>query len=36
MKNKDWAKFAKSYNGPAFAQNKYDEKLAKVYKKYSH
>ena len=36
LKNKDWAKFAKCYNGPAFAQNKYDEKLAKSYNKYSH
>lgn len=36
LKNKDWAKFAKCYNGPAFAQNKYDEKLAKAYNKYSH
>lgn len=36
LKNKDWAKFAKCYNGPAFAQNKYDEKLEKAYNKYSH
>lgn len=35
LKKKDWAKFAKCYNGPAFAQNKYDEKLAKAYTKYS-
>lgn len=27
----DWAGFAKRYNGPAYAQNKYDEKLAKAY-----
>lgn len=35
LKSKDWAKFAKCYNGPGFAQNKYDEKLAKAYLKYS-
>lgn len=35
LKKKDWAKFAKCYNGPAFAQNKYDQKLAKAYIKYS-
>lgn len=35
LKKKDWAKFAKCYNGPAFAQNKYDEKLSKAYTKYS-
>lgn len=35
LMNKDWATFAKYYNGPAYAQNKYDEKLAMAYKKYS-
>jgi hypothetical protein len=35
LKNKDWAKFAKCYNGPAYAQNKYDLKMAKAYQKYS-
>jgi len=35
LKSKDWAKFAKCYNGPGFAQNKYDEKLSKAYIKYS-
>ncbi|MDG1277233.1 MAG: N-acetylmuramidase family protein [Algoriphagus sp.] len=35
LKNKDWAKFAKCYNGPAYAQNKYDIKMAKAYQKYS-
>ena len=29
----NWAKFAKLYNGPAYAQNKYDEKLEKAYKR---
>lgn len=35
LKNKDWAKFAKCYNGPGYAQNKYDIKMAKAYDKYS-
>ena len=35
LKEKDWAGFAAIYNGPAFAKNKYDEKLAAAYKRYS-
>ncbi|QHZ60046.1 hypothetical protein PJKIFABJ_00110 [Pseudomonas phage PE09] len=31
LKAKDWAKFAKLYNGPNYAINKYDEKLAAAY-----
>lgn len=31
----DWAAFAKGYNGPAYRENKYDEKLAAAYKKRS-
>lgn len=30
----DWAGFARSYNGPAYKQNKYDVKMAKAYKRY--
>ena len=30
----DWAGFAKHYNGPAYAQNKYDQKLLAAYNKY--
>ncbi len=30
----DWTGFAKHYNGPQYAQNKYDEKLMKAYMKY--
>ncbi len=30
-KAKDWASFAKGYNGPGYAQNKYDTKLAAAY-----
>jgi len=35
LKNKDWTKFAKCYNGPAYAENKYDIKMAIAYRKYS-
>lgn len=31
LKAKDWAKFAKLYNGPAYAKNNYDVKLAQAY-----
>lgn len=34
LKNLDWAGFAKRYNGPSYATNKYDEKLAVAYKKH--
>jgi len=34
LKDKDWASFAKRYNGPGYKTNKYDEKLAKAYNKY--
>ena len=30
-----WKEFARAYNGPAYAQNQYDVKLAKAYAKYS-
>ena len=30
----DWAGFARRYNGPGYAKNKYDEKLRKAYLKY--
>lgn len=35
LRNKQWAKFARAYNGPAYAKNKYDTKMAAAYKKYS-
>lgn len=35
LKNKNWAAFAKGYNGPAYAQNNYDKKLENAYKKYA-
>lgn len=34
LRKKDWAAFAKNYNGPGYAQNKYDTKLANAYAKY--
>lgn len=33
LRDQRWADFARLYNGPAFAQNKYDIKLAKAYEK---
>ncbi|MBQ0048490.1 MAG: N-acetylmuramidase family protein [Prevotellaceae bacterium] len=33
LQKKNWATFAKAYNGPAYAQNQYDVKLANAYKK---
>jgi len=31
----NWAAFAKGYNGPGYAQNRYDEKLALAYSKFA-
>ena len=31
LKNKDWATFAKAYNGPGYATNRYDIKMANAY-----
>lgn len=33
LHNKDWANFAKHYNGPLYAQNNYDKKLEMAYNK---
>jgi len=35
LRSRNWAAFARQYNGPAFAKNKYDTKLAAAYRKYS-
>lgn len=35
LKAKNWAVFAHGYNGPAYKQNNYDNKMAAAYKKYS-
>ncbi len=36
LKVENWAKFAHCYNGPAYKINKYDEKMAAAYRKYSN
>lgn len=33
LKQKDWAGFARRYNGPEYRQNRYDTKLASAYEK---
>lgn len=35
LKTRDWAAFARRYNGPKYAVNKYDKKLAQAYEAYS-
>ncbi|TNX94290.1 N-acetylmuramidase family protein [Acinetobacter radioresistens] len=35
LRKKDWKAFARGYNGPMYAKNSYDVKLAKAYKKWS-
>lgn len=35
IQNHDWAKFARGYNGPAYAKNAYDVKLAEAYERFS-
>lgn len=35
LKDRDWATFARIYNGPSYKENSYDTKLADAYKKYS-
>lgn len=34
LRAKDWAAFANCYNGPGYAQNKYDIKMAAAYQKF--
>lgn len=34
LQHKNWAEFAKRYNGQAYAQNKYDQKLVAAYRKF--
>lgn len=36
LREKNWAKFARGYNGAGYAQNKYDTKLQKAYEKFSN
>lgn len=33
LQKKDWVAFAKGYNGPSYATNKYDQKLKQAYQK---
>lgn len=35
LRNKQWAEFAKRYNGPGYAANRYDSKLKDAYQKYA-
>lgn len=35
LKARKWADFAKRYNGPSYAQNLYDVKMARAYKQFS-
>ena len=34
LKNKDWAKFARAYNGPSYARRGYHTRMANAYKKF--
>lgn len=34
LKEQDWARFARLYNGPGYAKNSYDTKLASAYQKH--
>lgn len=36
LQNKDWAGFARRYNGSGYAKNQYDIKLANAYQKYKN
>ncbi len=36
LRSHDWAAFARGYNGPKYAENKYDTRLASAYQKYLH
>jgi hypothetical protein len=35
LRDRRWADFARSYNGPSYRENRYDEKLAAAYAKHS-
>ena len=36
LQKKDWKAFARLYNGPAYAQNRYDEKLSTAYSSFKN
>jgi hypothetical protein len=35
LRDRRWTDFARSYNGPGYKENRYDEKMAKAYAKYA-
>jgi len=35
LRTKNWANFARAYNGPGYKKNKYDEKLEAAYRKFN-
>jgi len=35
LQKKDWKAFARLYNGPAYAQNRYDDKLSTAYSSFN-
>ncbi|MCY7315094.1 MAG: N-acetylmuramidase family protein [Rubrivivax sp.] len=35
LQRQDWASFARAYNGPGYAQNNYDTKIAAEYNRLS-
>jgi hypothetical protein len=35
LRSHDWTSFARAYNGPAFAKNQYDARLAAAFQKFS-
>ncbi|WP_379548310.1 N-acetylmuramidase domain-containing protein [Qipengyuania sp. DSG2-2] len=35
LRNHDWARFARGYNGPAFRKHRYDERLAAAWRRHS-
>ncbi|MEM6439227.1 MAG: N-acetylmuramidase domain-containing protein [Pseudomonadota bacterium] len=35
LRRRDWAAFAKGYNGPAYAKNRYDAKMAEAYARHA-
>ena len=35
LQNKDWAGFAKAYNGPSYRENDYDTKMRRSYEQFS-
>ena len=36
LRRRDWAGFARGYNGPAFRENRYDQKLADAYRRHAN